>query len=87
MKGFYGEKMQYSVSTVIEGVRQVTDAREKAVILNEYFCDQRKVGDRFATLPSDTCFQNNVTLSATFTTEREVHDLLKTVDVAKAVWT
>ena len=87
MKGFYCEKMQYSVSTVIEGVRKVTDAREKAVILNEYFCDQRKVGDRFATLPSDTCFQNNVTLSAPFTTEREIHDLLKTVDVAKAVWT
>ena len=87
MKGFYGEKMQYSVSTVIEGVRQVTEAREKVVILNEYFCDQRKVGDRFATLPSDTCFQNNVTLSAPFTTEREIHDLLKTVDVAKAVWT
>ena len=87
MKGFYGKKVQHSVSTVIEGVRQVSDAREKAAIFNEYFCDKRKVDDSFASLPSNTCFQNNVTLSTIFTTEREVQDVLKAVDAAKAVWT
>ena len=86
VKRFYGEKMQSTVSTLIEGVRQVTNAQEKAEILNEYFkiCDQTKVDDRFASLPSDPSSQNNVILSNVFTTEREVHDPLKTVDVSKA---
>ena len=35
VKGLYGEKVQSTVSTLIEGVRQVTNAREKAEILNE----------------------------------------------------
>ena len=83
-KGFYDEKMQSSASTLIEGVRQAADALEKAEILNEYSCDQSKVDDRFASLPSDPSFYNNVTFSNDFTTEREGHDLLKTVDVAKA---
>ena len=47
VKGLYGEKVQSTVSTLIEGVRQVTNAREKAEILNEYFCDQSKVDDKF----------------------------------------
>ena len=85
VKGLYGEKVQSTVSTLIEGVRQVTNAREKAEILNEYFCDQSKVDDRFASLPRDSSFfQNNAFLSNVFTTEREVYNLLKTVDVCKA---
>ena len=56
MKGLYGERMQSTVSTLIEGARQVTDAREKAEILNEYFCNQSKVDDRFASLPREPSF-------------------------------
>jgi len=65
-------------------LKQVTDAREKAEILNEYFYDQSKVVDRFASLPSDSSFRSYVILCNVFTTEREVNHLLKTVGVAKA---
>ena len=54
VKGLYGEKVQSTVSTLIEGVRQVTNAQEKAEILNEHFCDQSKVDDWFASLPRDS---------------------------------
>lgn len=38
VKRLYGEKMQSTVSTFIEGVRQIgSDAQEKAEMLNEYF--------------------------------------------------
>ena len=59
---------------LIEGARQVTDAREKADTLNKYFCNQSKVDDRFASLPREPSFQRNVILSPIITTEREVHD-------------
>lgn len=48
-----------------------------------FFCDQSKVVDRFASLPSDSSFRS-VILCNVFTTEREVNHLLKTVGVAKA---
>ena len=56
VKGLYGEKVQATVSTLIGGVRQVTDAREKTEILHKIFCDQSKVDDRFASLPRDSSF-------------------------------
>ena len=45
-----------TVSMLLEGARQVTDAREKADTLNKYFCSQSKVDDRFASLSRGTFF-------------------------------
>ena len=67
-------------------MKQVTDAREKTGLLNEYFCDQSKsskVDDRFASLPNDSSFRSYVILMIL---QRNVRFTiyLKTVDVAKA---
>lgn len=54
--------VQSTVSVLIEGARQVSDAQEKAVILSEYFCNQSKVNDRFASFPREPSFINNAIL-------------------------
>lgn len=43
VKEIYGERTQSTVATLIEGSRHVSDAREKAEILNQCFCSQSRV--------------------------------------------
>ena len=74
-----------SVPTLIQGTKEISDAKEKGKILNEYFCSQCRVDDRGVSAPNEVrWFQNNVVLSTVQTSDREVFDCFKSVDVSKA---
>lgn len=84
IKSLYGNKMQSTVSTLLEGDRVITDAKEKATLFNEFFSTQCGVDNSDAPIPNLIDFQNSKILSDIFTTEIEVKDLLSSVDVSKA---
>ena len=85
MKVLYGQKLHSSVPTLVDGANLISDAKEKSEVFNEYFCSQSKIDDDSASLPREiTYFQNDVSLSDVRTTESEVLDLLKCVDIGKA---
>ena len=85
MKALYGQKLHSSVPTLVDGAKLISDAKEKSEVFSEYFCSQSKIDDGSASLPREIIyFQNDVSLSNVRTTESEVLDLLKSVDIDKA---
>ena len=68
----------------MEGDCLVTGPKDKATLLNDYFCSQSMLLNADAPLPNLIEFQNAKTLSVVSTTDNEVLDLLKSVDVSKA---
>ena len=79
------KKLHSSVPTLVDGTKLKCDAKEKSEVFNEYFCSQSKIDDGLASLPREIIyFQNDVSLSNARTTESEVLDLLKSVDIGKA---
>ena len=85
MKALYGQKLHSSVPTLVDGAKLKSDAKEKSEVFNEYFCSQSIIDDGSASLPREIIyFQNDVSLSNVRTTESEVLDLLKSVDIGKA---
>ena len=84
VKSIYGGKIQVTVPTLREGCNMITDAKEKAQLLNEYFGTQCTL-DNADTDPQE--LSNNLNLrsiSHIFTTNKEVNYLLKNVDISKA---
>ena len=74
-----------SIPTLVEGDQLICDAKEKAKVLNDYFCDQNTVDDSSATLPSHvTKLHPSYSLSTILTSEEEVNKLLKNVDTSEA---
>ena len=85
VKALYGQKLHSSVPTLVDGAKLISDAKEKSEVFNEYFCSQSKIDDGSASFPREIIyFQNDVSLSNVRTTESEVLDLLKSVDIGKA---
>jgi hypothetical protein len=85
VKSLYGAKIQTSIPTLVDGVKFISDAKEKAELFNEYFCIQCNVDDSCASLPINNIQATvRVTLSLIQTSEEEVNNLLKNVDVGKA---
>ena len=74
-------KMMTSIPSLIEGRDVISDAKEKANLLNEYFASQSTVDDSSAALPDDANFyQTAEILSHITTSEREIRDLFLTLD-------
>ena len=74
-----------SIPSLIEGHDVISDAKEKANLLNEYFAGQSTVDDSSVALPDDANFyQTAEILSHITTSEREIRDLFLTLDVGKA---
>jgi hypothetical protein len=68
----------------MEGPNIISDAKEKAEVLNDYFCSQSTI-DGAATIPNDIIsFQSSVILSNVIATEYEINSLLRGVDIRKA---
>jgi hypothetical protein len=66
---------------VKEGPNIISDAKEKAEVLNDYFCSQSTIDDGAATIPNDIIpFQSSVILSNVIATEYEINSLLRGVD-------
>ena len=84
IKQFYGNTIQTTVPSLLEGDCLVTDSKDKATLLNDYFSSQSILPNSDAPLPNLIEFQNAKTLSVVSTTENEVFDLLKSVDISKA---
>lgn len=84
IKRLYGSKIKLTVPTLLEGDSLVSDAKDKATLLNDYFCSQSKLSNEDAPLPTLRDFQNSKTLSVVSTSEQEVGVLLKNVDTSKA---
>ena len=80
----YGRKFQISVPTLLEDPVFPIYAKDKANLLNVYFCEQCSVDDENAILPEMEYFQNDVFLSEVQTSEREVCESMKHADVSKA---
>jgi hypothetical protein len=77
--------MQMSIPTLIEGARYICCSKEKAELFNDYFYAQNLIDDSCAILPSNIShFQTTITLSNIYASEREINDLLKSVDTSKA---
>ena len=74
-----------SIPSLIEGRDVISDAKETANLLNEYFPSQSTVDDSSAALPDDSDFyQTAEILSHITTSEREIRDLFLTLAVSKA---
>ena len=85
VKSLYGQKMRETVPTLMEGPNIISDAKEKAEVLNDYFCSQSTIDDGAATIPNDIIsFQSSVILSNVIATEYEINSLLRGVDISKA---
>ena len=84
IKHFYGRTIQSTVPTLLEGDRLVNNAKDKATLLNDYFCSQSKLSNADAPLPNLMGFPNTNTLSEVSTSAREVNDMLKSIDISKA---
>ena len=69
---------------MLEGDHLVNDAKDKATLLNDYFCSQSKLSNADAPLLNLMEFQNSNTLSEVSTSAREVNDMLKSIDISKA---
>ena len=73
-----------TVPTLMEGPNIISDAKEKAEVLNDYFCSQSTI-DSDATIPNDIIsFQSSVILSNVIATEYEINSVLRGVDIRKA---
>jgi hypothetical protein len=59
VKQLYGSKIQSSVPALLENNCIITDAKEKATLLNEYFSSQCKIPDLDATIPNTRVFQSS----------------------------
>jgi hypothetical protein len=85
VKFLYGQKMCEMVPTLMEGPNIISDAKEKAEVLNDYFCSQSTIDDGAVTIPNDIIpFQSSVILSNVIATEYEINSLLRGVDISKA---
>jgi hypothetical protein len=69
----------------MEGPNIISDAKEKAEVLYDYFCSQSTIDDGAATIPNDIIsFQSSVILSNVIATEYEINSLLRGVYISKA---
>ena len=84
VKQLYGSKIQSSVPALLENNCIITDAKEKATLLNEYFSSQCKIPDLDAPIPNTRVFQSSKSLGKITTCETEVINLLKNLNIAKA---
>ena len=85
VKSLYGAKMQMSIPTLIEGARYICCSKEKSELFNDYFYAQNLIDDSCAIPPSNiSYFQTTITLSNIYASEREINNLLKSVDTSKA---
>jgi hypothetical protein len=72
------------VPALLENNCIITDAKEKATLLNEYLSSQCKMPDLDAPIPNTRVFQSSKPLGKITTCETEVINLLKNLNIAKA---
>ena len=84
VKQLYGSKIQSSVPALLENNCIITDAKEKATLLNEYFSSQCKIPDLDAPIPNTRVFQISKSLGKITTTcETEVINLHEKLEYCK----
>ena len=85
VKSLYGQKVQTTVPTLVEGANMICDATDKAELMNEFFCSQRRLDDSSSSvLVNFDHFLTYRVLSNVVTSEREISALLSSVDINKA---
>ena len=85
VKSLYGQQLHTTVPTLVEGPVMICDARDKAELLNEFFCSQSRLDESssfvpavFDYIPTSRIFSNVVAC------EWEVNALLSSVNINKA---
>jgi hypothetical protein len=69
----------------MEGPNIISNAKEKAEVLNDYFCSQSTIDDSDVTIPNDIIpFPSSVILSNMIAIEYERNCLSRGVDISKA---
>ena len=85
VKSLYGQKMHTTVPTLVEGPLMIHDAKDKAELLNEFFCSQSRLDKSSSSVPAvPDCIPTSRILSTVVTSEWEINALLGSVDIKKA---
>ena len=85
VKSLYGQKMHTTVPTLVEGPLMIHDAKDKAELMNEFFCSQSRLDESSSSVPAvPNCIPTSRILSTVVTSEWEINALLGSVDIKKA---
>lgn len=85
VKSLYGQKMFTTVPTLVEGPLMIHDAKDKAELLNEFFCSQSRLDESSSFVPAvPDCIPTSRILSNVVTSEWEITALLGSVNINKA---
>ena len=85
VKSLYGQKFHTTVPTLVEGPVMICDAKDKAELLNEFFCSQSRLDESSSFVPAVVDYiPTSRILSNVVTAEREVNALLSSVNINKA---
>ena len=85
VKSLYGQKMHTTVPTLVEGPLMIHDAKDKAELMNEFFCSQSRLDESSSSVPAvPDCIPTSRILSTVVTSEWEINALLGSVDIKKA---
>ena len=85
VKSLYGQKMHTTVPTSVEGPLMIHDAKDKAELLNEFFCSQSRLDESSSSVPAvPDCIPTSRILSTVVTSEWEINALLGSVNIKKA---
>ena len=85
VKSLYGQKMHTTVPTLVEGPLMIHDAKDKAELLNEFFCSQSRLDESSSFVPAvPDCIPTSRILSNVVTSEWEINALLGSVNINKA---
>ena len=77
-------RIDSSVPALMENKNVISDPKEKATILNDFFTEQTNLDISSAALPPMNFIQTRKFLSTVITSKEEVFNLLNSVNVAKA---
>ena len=85
VKSLYGQKMHTTVPTLVEGPLMIHDAKDKAELLNGFFCSQSRLDESSSSVPAvPDCIPTSRILSTVVTSEWEINTLLGSVNIKKA---
>ena len=85
VKSLYGQKIHTTVPTLVEGPLMIHDAKDKAELLNEFFCSQSCLDESLSFFPAVLDYiPTSRILSNVATSEWEINTLLRSVNTNKA---
>lgn len=84
VKSLYSNKVQTSIPSIKDNSSTISDAKQKAAILNEYFVSMATVADIDRELPPLPDFLSERTLSCIQTSTREIEKILTNLNPSKA---